>query len=85
MSFISVTVGVRTNRNIFLNLWKNQSQTISLLKNNHITTSNRRMSSERNCIFCQIVNKTAEANILHEVLRAGYDIRDHLCNTCLTG
>ena len=73
MSFISVAVGVQTNRNIFLNLWKNQTLTTSLLKNNltwKIATSNRSMSSERNCIFCQIVNRTAEANILHEVMRA---------------
>ena len=69
MSFISVTVGVKTNRNIFLTLFKNQSPRTSLLKNkltSKILTS-RSMSSESKCIFCKIVNKTAEANILHEV------------------
>merc|ERR1711953_1257471 len=69
MSFISGTlVAVKTNRNIFLNLFKNQSPTTSLLKNEltlKIATT-RSMSSDSKCIFCQIVNKTAEANILHE-------------------
>ena len=69
MSFISVTVGVNTNRNILLNVFKNQSPTASLLKNNRTSkiARTRSMSSDSKCIFCQIVNKTAEANILHEV------------------
>ena len=68
MSFISVAVGVKANRNIFLSLWKNQYQTSILLKNkltSKFTTSTT--STMSSCIFCQIVNKTAEANILHEV------------------
>merc|ERR1711953_431819 len=67
MSFTSVAVGVKANRNIFLNLWKNQYQTPILLKNkltSKFTTSTT--STMSSCIFCQIVNKTAEANILHE-------------------
>ena len=65
MSFISVAVGVQTNRNIFLNLWKNQSQTSILLRNK--LTSKIITSPMSSCIFCKIVSKTAEANILHEV------------------
>lgn len=69
MSFISVTVAVKTNRNVFLNLFKTQSPTTSLLKNKLTLkiAKTRSMSSDSKCIFCQIVNKTAEANILHEV------------------
>ena len=70
MSFLSVAVGVRTNGNILLNLLKIQSPTDRLLKNRFtlkISTSTRSMGSDSKCIFCQIVNKTADANILHEV------------------
>ena len=69
MSFISVAVGVRPSRNNLLNLLKNQSPTAIILKNKltwKMATA-RSMSSDSKCIFCQIVNKTAEANILHEV------------------